>query len=117
MSTKIWKKIAKATLQIIGYGQLIFSLGNGLVPMQAIGLPILPSVLPTTRYIYLNTDVSRKAIIAEVIQDMPAEIYFTEIEIDELYDLLIQCNTNFLSQHQLIDKISNLRGGIVSMWQ
>ena len=40
--------------------------------MQAIGLLLLPSALLITRYIYLNTGVSKKAIIAKFIQDMPA---------------------------------------------
>lgn len=39
---------------------------------------------------------------------MPAEMYFTEREIDQLYHLGIY---NSLSQEELITKISNLRGG------
>ena len=108
---KIRKKIVRKTKRVFAYGQLIFSLGNGLAPTQAIGLPILPSTSPIMRSIYSNADLSKKAIIAQVIQDMPAEIYFTESEIDELYHLSVECNTNFLSQQQLITKISNLRGG------
>ena len=42
---------------------------------------------------------------------MPAEIDFTEKEIDQLYNLSIESRNNSLSKEQLITKISNLRGG------
>ena len=42
---------------------------------------------------------------------MPAEIDFTEREIDQLYNLGIEWRNNSLSQEELITKISNLRGG------
>ena len=42
---------------------------------------------------------------------MPGEIDFTEKEIDQLYNLSIECRNNSLSKEQLITKISNLRGG------
>jgi len=40
---RIHKKITRKTKQVFIYGQLIFSLGNGLAPTQTIGLPILLS--------------------------------------------------------------------------
>jgi len=55
--------------------------------------------------------IIKKAIIVQVIKEMPAEIYFTEKEIDKLYNLSIECRNNYLSKEQLITKISNLRGG------
>ena len=39
---KIRKKIVRKTKRVFVYVQLILSLGNGLAPTQAIGLPILP---------------------------------------------------------------------------
>ena len=42
---------------------------------------------------------------------MPTEIDFTGKEIDQLYNLSIECRNNSLSKEQLITKISNLRGG------
>jgi len=106
---KIRKKIVRKTKRVFVYGQLIFSLGNGLAPIQAIGL----SILPTTPLISIhsNAGLSKKAIIAQVIQDMPAEISFTEQEVDQLYHLSVECRNNSLSQEELITKISNLRGG------
>ena len=108
---KIRKKIVRKTKRVFVYGQLILSLGNGLAPTQAIGLPILPSTSPIMRSIHSNAGLSKKAIIAQVIQDMPAEIYFTEREIDQLYHLSIECINNSLSQEELITTLTNLRGG------
>lgn len=51
----------------------------------------------------------KKAIIAQVIQDMSAKIYFTESEIEELYNLSVECKNNFLSQDESITKINNLK--------
>ncbi len=95
----------------IVYGDFVFRLTTGVVPSQAIGVTIPPQTPAIMRSIHSNAGLSKKAIIAQVMQDMPAEIYFTESEIDELYHLSVECNTNFLSQEQLITKISNLRGG------
>jgi hypothetical protein len=63
------------------------------------------------RSIHSNVGLSKKAIIAQVIKEMPAEIDFTEKEIDQLYNLSIECRNNSLSKEELITKISNLRGG------
>ena len=60
---------------------------------------------------YSNADLSKHAIIAQVIQQMPAEIDSSKSKIDELYHMSVERNTNFISQQQLITKISNLRGG------
>jgi hypothetical protein len=108
---KIRKKTVIKTKRVFVYGQLIFSLGNGLAPTQAIGLPILPTTPSIMRSIHSNANLSKQVIIDQVIQQMPAEIYFTESEMDELYHLSVECKTNSLSQEELITKISNLRGG------
>jgi hypothetical protein len=108
---RIRKKIVRKTKRVFVYGQLILSLGNGLAPTQAIGLPILPTTPSIMRSIHSNTGLSKQAIIAQVIQEMPAEIDFTEREMDELYHLSVECKNNSLSQEELITKISNLRGG------
>ncbi len=63
------------------------------------------------RSIHSNVGLSKKAIIAQVIKEMPAEMDFTEREIDQLYNFSIECRNNSLSQEELITKISNLRGG------
>ena len=101
----------KKTKRVFVYGQLIFSLGNGMAPTQAIGLPILPTTPPIMRSIHSNTGLSKQAIIVQVIQQMPAEIDFTESEMNELYQLSVECKINSLSQEELITKITNLRGG------
>lgn len=108
---KIRKKIVRKTKRVFVYGQLIFSLGNGLAPIQAIGLPILTTTPSIMRSLHLNADLSKQVIIAQVIQEMPAELVFTESEMDELYHLSVGCKNNSLSQEELITKISHLRGG------
>ena len=63
------------------------------------------------RSIHSNADLSKQAIIAQVIQQMPAEIDFTQEEMNELYHLSVECKNNSLSQEELITKIKNLKGG------
>ena len=64
------------------------------------------------RSIHSNADLSKKqAIIAQVIQQMPAEIDFTQEEMNELYHLSVECKNNSLSREELITKITNLKGG------
>ena len=105
------KKIIKKAKWLIVYGDFILRLTNSVVPSQAIGLPISPQTPLIMRSIHSNVGFSKKAIIAQVTKEMPAEIDFTEKEIDQLYNLSIECRNNSLSKEQLITKISNLRGG------
>ena len=58
----------------------------------------------------VNPSKSKKAIIAKAIKNMPAEIDFSDEEIDQLYNLGIEWRNNSLSKKELIVKISNLRG-------
>ena len=108
---KIWKKIVRKTKQVFVYGQLIFSLGNRLAPTQAIGLHILPTTSPIIRHIHSNADLLKKAIIAQVIKDMSAEISFTKRKMDQLYDLSVKCRNNYTNQEELITTLTNLWGG------
>lgn len=90
------------------YGQLIFSLGTGLAPTHAISLPILPTTPSVMRS---NSNLSKKPLIAQIIQQMPAEIHFTQKKMNEFHYFLVKCKNNSLSQEELITKITNLRGG------
>ena len=108
---KFGKKVVRKTERVFVYGQLIFSLGNGLAPIQAIGLPILQTTPSIMGSIHSNAGLSKKAIIAQVIQDMPAKIVFNKTEMDQLYDLSIKCRDNSISQDELITTLTNLRGG------
>ena len=107
----IRKKIVRKTKRVFVYGQLIISLGNGLAPSQAIGLPILTTTPAIMRSINSNVGLSKKSIIAQVIQQMPTEIDFTEREMDQLYHLSVKCRNNSLSQEELIMTLTNLRAG------
>jgi hypothetical protein len=108
---KIRKKIIKKAKWLIVYGDFVLRLTNGVVPSQAIGLAIPPQTPAIMRSIHSNVGLSKKAIITQVIKEMPAEIDFTEREIDQLYNLSIECRNNSLRQEELITKISHLRGG------
>ena len=108
---KIRKKIVRKTKRVFVYVQLILSLGNGLAPTQAIGLPILTNTPAIMKFSHSSVGLSKKAIIAQVIKEMPAEIDFTEREIDQLFNLGIEWRNNSLSQEELITKIRNLRAG------
>ena len=107
---RIRKKIVRKTKRVFVYGQLVLSLGNVLAPIQAIGLPILPNTPSIMRSIHSNAGLSKKAIIAQVIRDMPATIVFTKMEMKQLYDLSVKCKDNSISQEELITTLSNLRG-------
>lgn len=108
---KIRKKIIKKAKWLIIYGDFVLRLTNGVIPSQAIGLAIPPRTPAIIRSIHSNTDLSKQAIIAQVIQQMPAEIDFTQEEMNELYHLSVECKNNSLSQEELITKITNLKGG------
>ena len=108
---KVRKKIIKKAKWLIVYGDFVIRLTNGVVPSQAIGLAIPPQTPAIMRSIHSNGGLSKKVIINQVIKEMPAEIDFTEREIDQLYNLSIECRNNSLSQEELINKISKLRGG------
>jgi hypothetical protein len=108
---KIRKKIIKGMKWSILYLEVSLSGANGVIPSQAIGLPIPPQTPAIMRSIHSNADLSKQAIIAQVIQQMPAEIDFTQKEMNKLYYLSVECKNNSLSQKELITKITNLRGG------
>ena len=95
---------------LIVYGDFVIRLTNGIIPTQAIGFSI-PRQTPTImKSIDSNADLSKQAIIAQVIQHMPAEIDFTQEKMSELYHLSVECKNNSLSQDELIAKVRNLRG-------
>jgi hypothetical protein len=108
---KFRKKIIKGIKWSIFYLEVSVSVANGVIPSQAIGLAIPTQTPAIMRSIHSNADLSKQAIIAQVIQQMPAEIDFTQKEMNELYHLSVECKNNSLSQEELITKITNLRGG------
>jgi len=108
---KIRKKIIKGIKWSIFYLEVSLSVANVVIRSQAIGLPIPPQTPAIMRSIHSNVDLSKQAIIAQVIQQMPAEMDFTQKEMNELYYLSVECKNNSLSQEELITKITNLRGG------
>jgi hypothetical protein len=55
------KKIIKKAKLLIVYGDFILRLTNGVVPSQAIGLPILPQTPSIMRSIHSNVGFSKKS--------------------------------------------------------
>jgi hypothetical protein len=90
---------------------LILVLTNGVVPSEAIGLPILPTTPPIMRSI--DSDTSKKVIIAQVINNSPEKIVFTEKQMDQLYDLAVKYRNNSMSREEFI---LELRGGGIEDW-
>ena len=111
LTIKTRKNIIKKTKYFIFYGDCILRLTTGVVPSQAIGLPILPTTRPVMESRYSNINLSKKALIAQISRELPTEMDFTEKEIDQFYNFSIEYINNELSQDELISKINNLRGG------
>lgn len=93
---KIQKKIIKKAKWLIVYGDFVLRLTNGIVPSQAIGLAIPTQTPAIMRSIHSNADLSKQAIIAQVIQQMPTKIDFTQEKMNELYHLSVECKNNSL---------------------
>ena len=110
---KIRKKIVRKTKRVVVYGQLIATLGDGLAPSFAIGLPILPTTPAIIKIIHSDRSSLKQEIFASAIQQLPAKNHFTESELNILYRLSCECTnpTNSLSREEVINKITNLRGG------
>ena len=103
-TTKIHKKIVRRAKRVLVYGHLT----NGLAPSQAISLPIYRTS-PSISTIRAKIDLSKKVIIARVIESNSDRIVLTEKQMDQLYDIAMRCKSNSItSQNQLINE---LRGG------
>ena len=64
------------------------------------------------RSIHSNAKLSKNAILAQVIEQMPAaKSAFTQEEMNELYYLSVEYKNNSLSKDELITKITNIRCG------
>ena len=62
---KVRKKIIKGIKWSIFYLEVSVSVANGVIPSQAIGLPIPPHTPAIMRSIHSNADLSKQAIIAK----------------------------------------------------
>lgn len=65
---KIRKKIRKRIKWSIFYLEVSVRVANGVIPSQAIGLPIPTQTPAIMRSIHSNADLSKQVIIAQVIQ-------------------------------------------------
>lgn len=103
---KIRKKIVRGAKRVFVYGQLISSLNDGLAPSQAIGLPIYRT---SSSIIRSKIDLSKKVIIARIIESNPDQIVWNEKQMDKLYDIAMRCKSNSITSKEQL--ISELRGG------
>ena len=74
---KARKKIIRKIKWTIFYLEFSLSITNGVIPFQAIGLPIPSQTTSIMSSINSNNNLAKQAIIAQVIKQMPAEIDFT----------------------------------------
>lgn len=58
-----------------------------------------------------NVSLSKKSIIAQVIQQMTTEIDFIKKEMDQFDHLSVKYRNNSLSQEKLIMRLTNLYDG------
>ena len=100
------KKIIKKAKWLIVYGDLILRLSDGII-----GLPTSPQISVIALSMNSNAGLSKEYRIDRVMKRMTAEMDFTEKEIDQLYNLAIECKNNSLNKEQLIKKINDLRDG------
>ena len=95
-------------------GDMILLLNNGLVPSQAIGIG-LPILQPTSAFILrsIDSNTPKQLIIAQVIKNSSGnqKIFFSENEMDQLYDLAIKYKNNDISSDEIILQI---RGGDIT---
>ena len=75
------KKIIKGIKWSIFYLEVSLSVANGVIPSQAIGLPVFPTSAPKMRF---TQSISEKVKIASVIHNIADKVIYTEPEIDEL---------------------------------
>jgi hypothetical protein len=92
------------------YVDFIYTLSNGLLSSQAIGLAILrptESIMRPSSY-YIDSDAKKKLIISKVSQNKPETSLFTEKQMEQFYNLAIKYQNKSLTTEQLIFEI---RGG------
>ena len=85
---------------------MILRLSDGII-----GLPTSPQISVIALSMNSNAGLSKEYRIDRVMKRMTAEMDFTEKEIDQLYNLAIECKNNSLNKEQLIKKINDLRDG------
>jgi hypothetical protein len=92
---KVVKKSLTKAKWLVVYGDFILGLTNGIVPSQAIGLPIFPTTPPIMRSIHSYTP--KKVVIASVIDNSPDKIVFSEKQMKKLYEIALKYKDNSIS--------------------
>jgi hypothetical protein len=103
-TVKIRKNIIKRTKWVLVYVNLTLLIFNGAIsPLESIGLALPPS------QIVRSIDLPKKLIISQATENVDFD--FSNSEIEQLYQLLIQWQNNSLNKEELIHKVTNLPGG------
>ena len=110
---KVRKKSVKYTVLL--YIRLI-SVSGLLSPVlvsQQLGLPVLyrPNLEIIRESSHSNFGLSKHQIISCILQNMPNEGNFTESEVEQLFNLAMEYGNNSIDKTELINRITNLRGG------
>ena len=102
---KVRKKIIKGIEWSIFYLEVSLSVANGVIPSQAIGLPVFPTSAPKMRF---TQSISEKVKIAPVIHNIADKVIYTEPEIDELQQSVFN---QFKKGYDVQQVINMLRAG------
>ena len=113
----IRKKTQKKLNWIIFVVDVFFHIINsGIGIPQHVGLPF-PQFRynngPIMRSLNSNSNggLLKKVLIAEIVKKIPDATQFNIAELNVLYELSIQFHTDSINEEELINKITNLRGG------
>lgn len=112
---KVRQKIIKKAKLIMISVDFIFrsttaiaSVTNGVVPSQAIGLPIVTTHPPIMRFINSNTHLSKNLLSAPILETRTDKIVFSEEQMDKLYEIALKCKNNSMTSEEILVE---LRGG------
>lgn len=77
------KKITKKAKKIVIFVEVIIRVTISIPVSHAIGLPSFPDTVTVRTTHHLNSSSLKKEVIAQVINEIPAKISFTNLEIDK----------------------------------
>nr|QUS63742.1 hypothetical protein [Haslea silbo] len=102
---KVRKRVVKKIKWSIFYLEVSLSVANGVIPSQAIGLPVFPTSAPKMRF---TQSILEKVKIAPVTHNIAYKVIYTEPEIDELQQSVFN---QFKKGYDVQQVINMLRAG------
>ena len=104
------KKVIKGIKWAIFYVEVSFTLANGVIPSQAIGLPIFSTTAPITKSMNFNDNLSAKPKIAPFIINRSDKIIYQEIAAEEVDSIISRFLRGEIDKDEF-DLIFQLQGG------